>query len=162
MNSIPIGVGFIAICVAGWHEWAWYRRQRHCIRLVGRIVDEIEDENDITTRWKIEYEHANVERKFVSAYGGSSTMQVGDNAIVVLDLHAGTAEHLTWSNRWVFTVGPMLLGIAFVIAGITMTPQDRQRQSDPTQPRSEVERFQLDHPLATELITDEALAGGGA
>jgi hypothetical protein len=111
-------VGFIMATIAIGHEWTWWQCQRHCVRLVGQIVGEVEDDKEVDTRWKIEYIYGGVTRQFTSMYAGSSTMQIGDDAKVILDLRSDIAEHLTWSNRWILTLGPMLLAIIFILAGV--------------------------------------------
>lgn len=126
INLLPIAGGFLMVSIAVWHEWTWYRRQRHCVKLAGRIVDEIKDKVELDTRWEIQYEHNGVAHRFISRYGGSSTMKVGDEAVVILDLDEGIAEHLTWSNRWVFTLGPIFLGVVSILAGSSMICQDSQ------------------------------------
>ena len=56
MSLLLIVAGLIFLWGAVWHEWWWYRQQRHCVYITGRIIDEVEDEWSVTTRWKLEYE----------------------------------------------------------------------------------------------------------
>ena len=116
---IAILVGIVCFGLATWHERTWRQRFQNCKRVVGYIVSEIKHPGEIDTSWRIEYELDGETMQFTSLYGGSKFGEVGDAVTVIHDLNTNTGEHLTWSNRWGFTLFPMLFGIVFVVAGIT-------------------------------------------
>ena len=122
MNLLPIGFGLLAIGFALWHEWSWFRRTRNCTQHPGRLI--AAHEEDGTTRWEIEYERDGKIERFLSEYARNSTAKVGDAAHVICDLDTGKAEHLTRSNRHVMTIGPLVLGTIFILAGVSMIYQD--------------------------------------
>lgn len=119
-NAFAIGIGLCMIGVAIWHEWTWYLRMQHSVRLMGEIIGEYQELGELETHWKIRFEHDGVKREFISKYGGSSMLSIGDDATVILDLRTDDAEHCTPANRWLFSIAPLILGAAFVLAGVSM------------------------------------------
>ena len=105
LDAFPylLGTSFILVGVA--HEYKWRQRLRHGGVVRGKIVKMVEQ----TDSWhpEIEYEFEGRLHYFVSKYSGGV---VGAAMPVVINDETGDAEALTWSNRWLFTIVPLLFG----------------------------------------------------
>lgn len=114
--------GLLIASFAILHERDWRRRLHNSLLVDGVVVAEREDPEWEYSRAEIEYEIDGHVHRFVSSYG-TGMLSVGHRVRVVVDTKTGHAERLAFTTRWVFTVGPILLGGSFVVFGLCLAYQ---------------------------------------
>ena len=108
-----LGFAFIAVGVG--HELTWRQRLARSRVVPGTIV-EIDRYDDHA---EVEYFLDDQRRRFVSGYSVPSNMiWVGKRVSVAADPDSGDAEIISFSNRWVFTIVPILAGLFAMWFGI--------------------------------------------
>jgi hypothetical protein len=119
MEYLFVALGVLVSSVAIAHEIKWWRFRRNCKFVQGSVLHEIDEELDAGTRLEIEYTINGTTKRFVSGYGGSNIKTAGDPVAVIVNLTTGQAEHYSWSNRWVLTIGPILIAFAFMFPALS-------------------------------------------
>ena len=104
--------GIACLLLALWHEFRWFKR-RNWLRVQGQVIEIVSAGADDDAHPKIEYSVDDITLNFVSDYGGSSCPAIGDSVVVLHEPSGRQAEHLTQTNRWLFTIVPFLFFMAF-------------------------------------------------
>jgi hypothetical protein len=110
----------IAIC----HEVRWRRMLQGWDRTKGTIVGFAESRpvktlfgeetpGDDGPYPEIEFLWNGSAHRFISRYGGSGTPSLGSVVNVLFDPASGTAEHLSFTNRWLFSLIPAGFSVIF-------------------------------------------------
>jgi hypothetical protein len=76
---------------------------------MGKVVGMMEKGDD--SHPEVEYLDEGMVRRFVSAYSGFAGTGWGEEVSVLYNAETGDAEVLSFSRRWLFTIGPLLLGL---------------------------------------------------
>ena len=119
-------LAFATACfaVSIWHEFRWRNRLVTWKRTKGRVIS-IAQERDTKTLFgakavdndgpwpEIEFEFSGESSTFISDYGGTGTPKVGSKVDVIYDPETGEAEWVSFTNRWLFTVIPVLFSALF-------------------------------------------------
>ncbi|KAA1257122.1 hypothetical protein LF1_55220 [Rubripirellula obstinata] len=117
---VAIGLGIASFAII--HERDWRKRLRNSVVVNGIVIAEHSDPEWENTRAEIEYEIDGHAHRFVSKYG-TGMLSVGHHVRVIMDTTTGDAERLAFTTRWVFTIGPILLGAFFVYFGLCIAHQ---------------------------------------
>ncbi|TWU51572.1 hypothetical protein Poly59_31650 [Rubripirellula reticaptiva] len=117
---VAIGLGIASFAIL--HECDWRKRLRNSVVVDGIVIAEHSEPEWENTRAEIEYEIDDHAHRFVSRYG-TGMLAVGDHVRVFVDTTTGDAERLAFATRWVFTIGPILLGAFFVYFGLSIAHQ---------------------------------------
>ena len=123
MHAIPFIFGALCIALAVHHEIRWWWRLRRWEAAVGEVTDVQKSTNDDTPKAVVQFWVAGEKREFVSDYG-PNTVDVGSSVQIVFDPLGEKAEILSPSNRWLFTLAPLILGILFLAVGWSAHQQD--------------------------------------
>ena len=117
---------FAAACasVAIWHEIRWRKRLHAWDRTKGTVLG-VAEGRPIKTLFggdapsdggpypEIEFHWKGSARKFTSGYGESGIPRVGSEVDILFDPASGTAEYLSFTNRWLFTLIPIIFSALF-------------------------------------------------
>ena len=102
------------IGVAFWHERKWKFRRSWLIAS-GSVVGRIEGDEAGSYYPEIEFSHEGGTKTFVSKYGGTGCPAIGEEVRLIYTPDNLEAEHYTWSNRWLLTIGPVGLAAFFIL-----------------------------------------------
>lgn len=117
--NVELLIGMVGLAVVAWHESSWWKR-RQWQRTTGEVVDvsEMRKKGKVTYFPIIKFPCSGVDREFTSKYGSSMKPEVPSPAIVILSPDGRTAEHYSNSNRWMLTLIPLVMALAFLIKGV--------------------------------------------
>jgi hypothetical protein len=112
-DILPAGLGILISSVGLLHEFRWWYRHGHYTKTVGIVIHVVQDRG---TRYpEIQYMHRGQGHKFVSRYS-TYNLAVGQEVVVLVSPDGTQAVHLSMANRWVYTIGPLLVG--FILLSI--------------------------------------------
>jgi hypothetical protein len=115
--------GVLCLILSIWHEYKWHKRS-HWKFAIGVIIDfKVDADADGTTYAPIiEYRSSTGKRSFTSNYSSSGKAQIGSDAKIIISEDGLDAEHYSFSNRWLFTIIPIVFGIIFISVGLNIQP----------------------------------------
>ena len=124
--------GLAAITIAIVHEFAWWRR-RGWIRRRGVIVGFKEDFSDgVCYNPEIQFDTPSGVSRFISKYGSDKKPHLGTPVDIVVDELSGSAEQISASNRFLFTLVPIVFGLIFITVGLNIEPVKEAEQDAPS------------------------------
>jgi hypothetical protein len=121
--NVELLIGIICLVIVGWHESSWWKR-RQWNRTTGEVIDlsERKKQGKVTYFPIIKFSCSGKEREFTSKYGSSMKPKVPSEAIVIVSTDEQTMEHYSNSNRWMLTLIPFVMALAFLIKGVLSLP----------------------------------------
>jgi hypothetical protein len=137
--TIVLGAAFIICGLV--HEITWLRRRGWALSK-GVVIDHKGDGKDGSVKYPvIEYHTGEGGKSFVSKYGGAKPPEVGSEVNVAHHPSMEAEEHFTISNRILFSVLAISIGLIITIVGtvILMNPGDTEDESNPSPESSEIE-----------------------
>ena len=111
---LGVAFGLAAGVVGIWHELRWRTRLKAWKKTTGMIVDEIWEKDDECGKPVIEFDYDGETKRFTSEYGREN-IKVSTQTDVIYHPLTGQAEELTWSNRWFFTLIPLLIFVGGIV-----------------------------------------------
>ena len=126
IGSIVFSAFAIACAIiALWHEIRWRKRLQAWDKTKGRVVGVAEGKpiktlfggeasSDDGPYPEIEFSWNGSAHKFISGYGGSGIPRVGSEVDILFDPASGNAEYLSFTNRWLFTLIPIIFSALFL------------------------------------------------
>ena len=135
---LAFATGCIAVSI--WHEFRWRSRLVDWKRTKGRVVNVAQERGMPTIfggravshdgPWpEITFEFNGKAETFISDYGGTGTPKVGTEVDVVFDPETGKAEWISLTNRWLFTVVPIIFGAVFYWIGFNTNWGDTEEDN---------------------------------
>lgn len=117
--NVELLIGIICLVIVAWHESAWWKR-RQWRRATGEVIGFSEriKKGKVTYFPNIKFSCSGKDREFTSKYGSSMKPKVPSEAIVIVSPDGRTAEHYSNSNRWMLTLIPLVMALAFLIKGV--------------------------------------------
>ena len=121
MNG-EITFGILCLLAVIWHEYSWWRK-RDWRRSFGKITGAEErkrrgkNRNSISYHPVIEYEISTGVSQFSSKYGSSIKPKINSQTRITISPDEQKAEQYTLTNRWLFTIFPLILALVFISKG---------------------------------------------
>ncbi len=112
-DILPAGLGILISSVGVLHELRWWYRHGRYTKTVGTVTHIVQDRG--TWYPEIQYMHRGQGHKFVSRYS-TYNLAPGQEVVLLVSPDGTQAVHLSMANRWVFTIGPLLVG--FILLSI--------------------------------------------
>lgn len=114
---------FIAIGIAAWalcasQEIKWRKRLAVGKKTEGRVVDIQHAGQDNGLKPEIEFDWNDTTHRFISEYSGTRCPPIGSAVEVLVNPDTLEAEHVSLGNRWLFSIIPLIAGIAFFSIGV--------------------------------------------
>jgi hypothetical protein len=140
-----VAFAFATACaiIAIWHEGRWRRRMKTWEASRGRVVG-FAMSKPIKTLFggiaasddgpypEIEFSWNGSPHRFVSGYGGSGLPRTGAEIDLLFDPLTGEAEHLSYTNRWLGTVIPLIFsGVFFWVSAYSIASTAEQAEAQP-------------------------------
>lgn len=95
----------------------------------GVIVGYREDRDDGVCYFpEIQLEEADGGLRFMSKYGSGKKPQIGATVNVMVSASGESAEQITGTNRFLFTLVPLAFGLILIIVGINVRPVPQAEQ----------------------------------
>lgn len=132
-----VAAGLALVSLGLFHEIRWQRRLARWARTHGTVVGSVVDQSDYPESYfpEIEYEVEDETRRFVSKYGSKRSPMIGSQVSILFDPAGTGAEQLESSNRWIWTIVPVLFGVFFIVVGVSSKPiraEEPPRREDHT------------------------------
>lgn len=131
--SFVVGALFIAAAIV--HEWTWWRRRKWELgqgMVVGFTTQpDVEGDGYFP---EIEFGGKSGVVRFVSKYGSSVKPALGKPVKLFIDANGESAEIITMTTRFLFTVAPLVAGImalGFASAFMSFAAQAQDGEKDP-------------------------------